>query len=184
MYIFLSGTLADMTMLCTVSFARGSENNSSDRNTKEYTWLLLAFMRSECGTKTLAKDEWFVISPSTLCISNILFLSSAMNVKLLDLFRIAKAIFCFLKTFSALVDWLDIYTANSSKFLKNVDEVSLSSLDFFRTSWLVSKNLSATSKILSVISSVCSVVKTKTIQGIFEERAKQLKTLCAIQQLW
>ena len=161
-----------MTILCTVSFLSGSENNSPDRNTKKYTWLLPAFMRSDCGTKTFAKDAWFVISPSALCISNRLFFSTAMNVKLLDLFRIANAIFFLLKTFW-FVDWFVKYTANISKFLKNVAEVLSSSLDFSKTSWSVSKNLSATSKILSVISIVCSVVKIKTSQTIFEVREKQ-----------
>ena len=161
-----------MTILCTVSFLSGSENNSPDRNTKEYTWLLPAFMRSDCGIKTFAKDAWFVISPSAVCISSRLFLSSAMNVKLLDLFRIARAIFCLLKTVW-FVDWFVKITANTSKFLKNVAEVLLSSLDFSKTSWSVSKNLSATSKILFVISIVCSVVKKTTSQSIIWARAKQ-----------
>ena len=158
-----------MTILCTVSFSSGSENNTPDRNTKEYTWLLPAFMRSDFGTKTLAKDDWFVISPSALCISNRLFLSSAMNVKLLDLFRIARAIFGLLKTVW-FVDWFVNNTANTSKFLKNVADVSLSSLDFSKTFWSVSKNLSATSKILFVISIVWSVVRIKISQRFGQEQ--------------
>ena len=172
LYIFLSGTLADMTILCTVSFSSGSENNSPDRNAKEYTWLLPALMRSDSGTKILAKDDWLVISPSALCMSNRLFLSSAMNVKLLDLFRIANAIFCLLKTVW-FVGWFVKYTANTSKFLKNVAEVSLFSSDFPKTSWSVSKNLSATSKILSAISIVCRVGTIKTSQSMSWARAKQ-----------
>ena len=182
--IFLSGTLADMTILCSVSFWSDSEKNSPDRNAKEYTWVLLAFMRSDCGTKSLAKDNWFAISPSTLCISSRLFLSCAMNVKLLDLFWIAKAIFCFLKTFSFTVDTLVKYTASLSKFLKNVDGVSFSSSEFSKTSWSVSKNLSATSKILSVIPSVCSIVKIETSQTILGAGTKQWKTFCAVLQSW
>ena len=118
LYIFLSGTvvvylsLRNRTILCTVSFSNGSENNSSNQNTKEWTCLLPAFMRSNCRTKTFPKDDWFVISPSTLFISNRLLLSFAMNVKLLDLFWLAKAIFCFIKTC-----WL---TCGKIKAIRNI----------------------------------------------------------------
>ena len=111
-------------------------------------------MRRDCGTKSLAREIWFVISPSKLSISKKLFLSFATNVKLLDIFWLASAIFFFLKVYCDFVDWLVKYTASWSRFLKNVDEVFFSSLDFSKIVSSVSKNLSATSKIFSVMASV------------------------------
>ena len=110
-------------------------------------------MRRDCGTENVAREFWLVTSPSAVCIPKQLFSSFAINVKLLDLFWIANAIFRFLKNFCLLVDCLVTYTANVSKVLKNIDEKLLSSLVLITSSLLVTKNFSATANIFSVIES-------------------------------
>ena len=114
--IFLSGTLAAKIILCIDSL------------------VLLAVVRRDCGTKSLATKNSFVVSTSPLCISRRLFSSFATNVKLFDLFRIVSARFFFLKIFCGLADRFVIWTAILSKLLKNVDVILTVSLDWIKTS--------------------------------------------------
>lgn len=131
----------------------------------------------KCSQRILAC--YFTIG--SLYIFKKLFSSFAINVKLLDLFSIANAIFRFLKNFCLRVDCLITYTANVSKVLKNIDEKLLSSLVLITSSLLVTKNLSATSNIFSVIESTyCgkkAISKSHLGANVRNPDIKQIKNL-------